>query len=604
MTFDTWTTAAVADELTQTVMRARVQQVLQVDEESLALELYGNGQRRYLLASANQQTPRLHLLSSKPRRGVDSPSPLLQLMRKYVRGAVLTQITQPLWERIVHLHFSHPDTGRSILIAELIGRWANLLLLRPIEPDAAEMDLPASGQWRIMDCIHRHKPADAEEAAAGSRASLPGHIYTPPPALAGCPPDELTELPLQQLWQRTSSKTPAWRALVQGLRGVSPLLAREVVWRATGDAQTAVGAVVQLEPLLGAIAQLVAVLEQADWQPCTTIDATGKLTAFAPYPLLHRAGPNLSYLRSAESISIAIESFYEQALQTQGDPYAVARQQAAGPLARARNKLQRRRAAIANELRPAAEIESLRTAGEWILALASQIKPRQEELRLPADAGREVVKLDPALSPADNAAAYFKRYRKARRASDSAAERLAEVDAELAYLDQLAADLALAGNRNEIEAVRAALVDSGYARPRAKAAPGAARIEGPRRYTTKEGFAILVGRNSRQNEQVTFELARPDDLWLHARGWPGAHVVIRNGGQAVSDASVRQAAALAAFFSGGRQEGWVDVIVAERRQVRRAPGKHPGMVTVKDERVLRVRPQAAESQVPASPDGA
>jgi predicted ribosome quality control (RQC) complex YloA/Tae2 family protein len=120
---------------------------------------------------------------------------------------------------------------------------------------------------------------------------------------------------------------------------------------------------------------------------------------------------------------------------------------------------------------------------------------------------------------------------------------------------------------------------------------GAVQVQGPRRYSSAEGYTILVGRNSRQNEHVTFNLAGPDDLWLHARGWPGSHVVIRSGGQPVSDETVQQAARLAAFYSKGQREAWVDVIVAEKRRVRRPPGKrYPGMVVVEGERVVRVRP--------------
>ncbi len=590
MTFDAWTTAAVVDELRQTIVPGRVQQVLQVDDESLALEVYAAQQRRYLLISVFPQAPRLHLIDDKPRRGVDTPSPLLQLLRKFVRGAALTHITQPPWERIVVLRCEQPELGTSLLVAELIGRWANLLLLRPtdeVDSDAAPDWL--AGHWRIMDCVHRLRPADA--ATSGARVSLPGQLYAPPPALNGRPPDELTAGQLSQIWEQHDAKTPAWRALVQELAGVSPLLAREVIWRAAGDAQARVGQTSALA-VFEALMSLVTQLEEGRWQPCLAVDAAGRPLAFAPYPLWHRSGADAVRLQPMASISAAIESYFAHAGRTFGDPYAAARQQVADRLARAQAKLQRRRAAIAGELRPAAEVEALRAAGEWILAYASQITPRQAELRLPTEAGGDTIALNPALSPADNAAAYFKRYRKARRAGELAAQRLNDVDAELAYLEQLAVDLALAADRNEIDAVAAALVASGYARPPARQPAAAVRISEPRRFTTAEGFTVLVGRNSRQNDQVTFDLARPNDLWLHARGWPGAHVVIRNGGQPVSEASLQQAAGLAAYFSAGRAENWVDVIVTERRRVRRAAGGRPGMVVVSGERVLRVRPQA------------
>lgn len=601
MTFDTWTTAAVGVELAHTLVPGRVQQVLQVDEDSLAFEVYAGGQRRYLLVSAQRQAPRVHLLAAKPRRGVDTASPLLQLLRKFVRGATLGAVVQPPWERVLWLVFDHPEHGRSALVAELIGRRANGLLLRPAQAASGSASRerpvdPPAGEWRILECVHRTRPQEQGSPAPGDRILLPGRPYSPPPVPAGYPPDELTEGRLRLLLEEMGTQTPLWQVLVQGLRGISPLLAREMVWRAYGDAQAIAGDRLPLQPLLDTVAGFVTMLSASAWQPCTVVEGE-TVVAFAPYPLLHRGGPGQRLLRPAVGISAAVEQFYDQALHRRGDAYAAARQHPANQIARAQAKLTRRREAIAGEVRSAEEIEALRAAGEWILALASQITPRQTELRLPAEAGPRSIALDPALSPAQNAAAYFKRYRRAQRAAQAAAERLAEVDGELAYLAQLATDLALATDRNEIDAVVAALVEARVGRPRkasparGRAGPGSGdQVGGPRRFTSAEGYTILVGRNARQNEQVTFDLARPDDLWLHARDWPGAHVVIRCGGQPVSEATLAQAAGLAAYYSGAQREAAVDVIAVERRRVRRAPHKRPGMVLVDGGQVLRVRP--------------
>jgi predicted ribosome quality control (RQC) complex YloA/Tae2 family protein len=267
-------------------------------------------------------------------------------------------------------------------------------------------------------------------------------------------------------------------------------------------------------------------------------------------------------------------------------------------LERVQRGLERRRQSIARELRSPEEIDRLRISGEWILALSASIQPRQALLELPAELEQPPVALDAALAPAENAARYFSRYRKARRARDMAEPRLAEVEAELAYIVQLAADLALAADRPEIDAVHGQLGEAGYLRrPPARAS----QPQGPRRYTSQEGFAIVVGRNSRQNEQVTFELAAADDLWLHARGLPGSHVVIRSAGRPVGEATLQQAAGLAAYFSRGRDEAWVDVVVVERRHVRRAPGGRPGMVIVDGGKTLRVRPSLPPTLTPTLP---
>ncbi len=598
MTYDFWTSAAIADELRRTVTPGRVQQVVQVDTASLALEIYAGRERRYLLLSADQQAPRVHLLADKPRRGVDTPSTLLQLLRKYVRGAALTAVSQPPWERVLRLEFQHPELGSTWIVVELIGRWANLLLLRRASSPSPPVPLPpegegwGEGEFRILECIHRHRSQDG-----ALRPAQPGQLYQPPPVQTGLPPNALDAVQAQRLLDAAASEAPLWRVLVEGLQGISPLAAREMAQRALGDSQARAGQVEDVAPLVETVAMWVEMLQSGRWQSCLARDAAGVAVAFAPYLLTHRRDAHLEPL---DSISQAAEQFYGEKAQSAGDAYAAARRQVEASLQRAGRGLEKRRAAIQRELRPAEEIERLRASGEWILALATQIAPRQSELPLPEGVELPPVRLDVALSPADNAAAYFKRYRKARRAAEMGQPRLAALDAELAYLEQLSADLALAADRNEIDAVRAALAEAGYARRRklARSETGQSRVQvqGPRRFTSAEGYTILVGRNSRQNEHITFDLAGPDDLWLHARGWPGSHVVIRSGGQPVSNETVTQAAGLAAFYSKAQREAWVDVIVVEKRRVRRPPGKrHPGMVVVEGERVVRVRPNSGVS---------
>jgi predicted ribosome quality control (RQC) complex YloA/Tae2 family protein len=508
-------------------------------------------------------------------------------------------------------------------------------------PSPSEGEGWGEGAYRILQCIHRRG------------AALPGQFYQRPPAQVGVAPDAFDLAQARRLLQAEAPNALVWRVLVRGLLGLSPLAAREMVQRALGNAQVQVGQTEDVTPLVETVAAWVEMLAAGRWAPCLARDAAGAPIAFAPYQLTQHGDAQLETLAS---ISLAAEQFYGEKTHSAGDAYAAARRQVEASIQRAVRGQEKRRDAIQRELRPAEEIQRLRASGEWILALATQIRPRQTELALPEGVELPPIRLDPALSPAANAAAYFKRYRKAQRAAKMGAPRLETLAAELSYLEQLGADLALAADRNEIDAVRAALAEAGYARQRklarsetgqsrvgarsetgqsrvgarsetgqsrmeARSETGQSRVEarsetgqsrvgtgrsrvetgqskaqvqGPRRSTSQEGYTILVGRNSRQNEQITFDLAGPDDLWLHARGWPGSHVVIRSGGQPVSEETIAQAAGLAAFYSKAQREAWVDVIVVEKRRVRRPPGQHhPGMALVEGERVVRVRPASA-----------
>ena len=326
-------------------------------------------------------------------------------------------------------------------------------------------------EWRVLECVHRYRPQDG-----ASRPALPGQLYAPPPAQTGWPPDTLTEQQLRQVLDEAPPDAPLWRVLVDGLLGLSPQMARELVFRALGNAQAKVEHAAEVTPILEAVAGFGDLLQYGGWQPCLARDMVGNPVAFAPYLLTYRTDVQIEPI---ESISLAVERFYGERTQTAGDQYATARRQVASSVERAAKALRRRQEAIQRELRSPEEIARLRASGEWILALATQITPRQTELRLPAEVAFDAIALDPALSPADNAAAYFKRYRKAKRGLEMNRGRVAAVAAELAYVEQLAADLGLATDRGEIDAVRSALVDAGYLRQ--PSAPSVAPAKGPRR---------------------------------------------------------------------------------------------------------------------------
>lgn len=565
--FDAWTMAAVADELKRTVIGGRFQAVVQVDAHSVGLELYA-GERRYLLVSIHPQRARVHLMEEKPRRGAGKPTPLLLLLRKYVRGARLIAVQQPPFERILELRFQHSRQGATSLIAEVMGRHSNLILT------------DASG--RILDALKRVGP-DVSRA----RTVLPGQPYVPPPPQEKRSPLALTEASLRVVLASAPPGSPLWRALVAGVQGLSPLLAREIAFQALDDAEAkADTGFDRLGAILEAVQALLSPAATARWQPCL-IRREGKVVAYAAYPLTHLGEPE-----PVPSISAAIVAY--QAQQDGEDAYRAIRTQVASKLAAAREKLIRQQDALQRQLVDPAALDQWRRSGEWILAYAHAIRPGQAWLEIDEGDGEKLrIQLDPARSPAENAQGYFERYRKGKRAMETVPALLRKLDAELAYLDELAHDLAQAEDRPQIAAVAAALAEAGYDRPRRRSdtRPDPGR---PLRVETDDGFTIWVGRNSRQNEEVTFRLAAADDLWLHVVGVPGAHVVIQKKGGEVPDATIRRAAALAAYFSQAREEATVDVAVTKRRLVRRRPGGRPGQVTYRGERVVRVAPQLPE----------
>jgi predicted ribosome quality control (RQC) complex YloA/Tae2 family protein len=559
--------ACVADELRQTILGGRVQKIVLPDMLSVGLEIYAHQQRHHLLASAHAEQARLHLASEKLRRGVEKETGLLLLLRKYARGAAVSAVEVPPSERILRLELDHPEWGCTELVIELMGRHSNIMLV-------------GAGN-RVLDAVKR-----VGLHMSPTRPIQPGQPYTPPPPQAKLPPPELTEYRLRQILDRGEDGTQVWRLLVQGLGGFSPLLAREVAYRSLGHPRAQVSDVEHLTPMLDIIRDLLAPLGSAEWQPCVVRDG-GQPVVYAPYPITHRGDPVAMPLMSQ-----AIEAY--TAAVASVDPYAAPRRSVQEAITSARSRLERRRESLERSLNQAAEADKWRQWGEWILTFAYAITPGQKELVAePGDGQVLLIPLDPNKAPAENAQDYFTRYRKAQRAAKGGPARLRRVKLELLDLSQLDTDLALAANRPEIDAVRAVLAEAGYTRARARGVRKTARSK-PLSLISPDGMTIIVGRNSRQNDEVTFRLAKRDDWWFHVRGMPGAHIIVRAEGKVIPPSTIQRAAELSAYFSGMRDESGADVDYTRRRHVRRIRGAAPGLVTYKNEQTIRVTPRGPD----------
>jgi predicted ribosome quality control (RQC) complex YloA/Tae2 family protein len=559
MYVDFVTLACLRDHL-DSLLGARVQQVVLPDKRAVGLELYA-GQRLYLLASADPQRPRLLLVPEKFRRGVELETPLLLLLRRWVRRARLVDVTQPPWERILMLHFEG-QAGPCQLVVELIGRQSNVVLVGP--------------DGRVLEAT-RHVGPDVSR----QRVMLPAHPYQLPPV----PPDRRPPVGASvnewTVWL-THNAAPdelLHRWLVRHLLGISPLAAREIAVRATGNSQAQVreaapAAVAQ------ATAELFAPLEDGRWAPHVAHDDEGAVVAFTAYTPYQ-----FDRVEAVPDVSQAMGRYFE-AQQVATDAYAAARQAVAALIDKAEARLARQLEKLKKQEVDEGELQAFRVSGELLLTYQDRVPAGATEVTLDDYQGApRTIALDPKLSAVENAQAYFRRYSKARRAGDHIPPLIEANAADRAYVAQLAADLALAESRPEIDAVREALVSAGWAKQGRHKSAGWA---GNPRHFKVGGFQIYVGRNARQNEQVTFKHAQRDDLWLHVRGMPGAHVVIKCGRRLVPEEVLQRAAGLAAYYSPARADGPpILVDVTERRFVRRLRGgNYPGLVTYHNERTL------------------
>jgi predicted ribosome quality control (RQC) complex YloA/Tae2 family protein len=565
MHVDHLTLACLRDRL-DGLLGARVQRVVLPDEHSVGLELF-TGERVQLLISASPQNPRMLLVPQKLRRGIETPPPLLLLLRKWVRGSRLTDVTQPPWERILTLHFDG-EAGPCRLVAELIGRYSNMILVGQDD--------------NVLEAV-KHVGPDINRY----RVTLPAHPYQPPPQPPGRqPPTAVSARDWAGILSSADPDRPLHRVLTSNLFAVSPTAAREVAARVTDDPEAEAG-IASPDEVARALTHLFAPLEDGTWSPEVARDEEGHVIAFAPYELhqFPRTEP-------VPEISEAMWLYFRRRLTT--DAYAAARRRVHDLIRQAQSRVEHALEQVRRQKVDQEEVTALRQAGELLLTYQSRIDRGAREITVPGyDGEPRTVDLDPQLTPVENAQAYFRRYRKAARAAQEIPARIRALEADLHYLEQLEADLALAENRPEIDAVHEALVEAGWAKKEPKHS-SSGMVKGPRRFDIG-GFPVFVGRNATQNDQVTFQRGSPEDLWLHVRGRPGAHVIVKTDRREVPDEVVEDAAALAAYYSAARDSDAVDVDVTERRFVKRAPGGRPGLVTYRNESTLLVNPEKVES---------
>lgn len=572
MYFDSLTLTAVAEELRATVLDGRIQRVTRPTPLSLALEVYNHGRRFHLLLSAHPQFARVHLVETRPSRGVEGESPLLLLLRKYVLGGRITRVEQPEFERVLLLSIVKGPQARNTddpeledafdeqiveplrceLIAETMDRRSNIILV---------------GDDNIVKESVRHVTP-----VMSRRPIQPREPYELPPRQDKLNPQRITAEGVRALAARSDENDLA-RAIVGTYAGVSPQIAREALFRAAGGTGIAPGPALPFEAIAAALRELFL----PPHRPTLAVNESGQPIAYAAYELHQYSG-----VEPQPSMSAALEAFY--AARERLTSHSQRREALAAALAETRDRLERQRRQLVEQIEQAQALDRLRWEGEMIYAFLYSIEPGQTLLEVEG----QTIKLDAALSPVENAQSRFRAYDKAKGALANVPELLQRTEARIAGMDERLALLALAEGFEQIEEIAREAEEQDYLKPSGrKRAKG--RRQPPLRVVSSDGFTIYVGRSAGQNEQVTFQLAAPDDLWLHTRNIPGAHVIVK--GSDVPERTLEEAAGLAAYFSSARADTAVEVEVARRRHVKRVPGGPTGLVTYHGERTLRVAPR-------------
>ncbi len=573
MAFDAFFLSAVLGELRRQTDMARVEKIHQPSRDTVLLSLKTQQGRQKLIFVVNPTAPRLHLTQATPENPPEPPM-FCMLLRKHLSGARLTDIVQPPMERCAELHFSCidelGDACLKKLVFEMMGRTCNLYLLGP--------------DGRIIDCMRR---VGLDETT--KRPALPGMYYQAPAPVEKRDPAAADYLALLQ----APGADLLCDRLMDTLGGLSPLVCREAALYAAGQTDARLSGAD-----LAAISQrLTAFFTMYLHSPAPYLyalpDGTPKQFAFCP---ICQYG---SYTR-CDSFGDLLDLFYT--VRDRRDAMRQKSQAVRKSVSNLCQRITRKLAIQQQELESTYGRERLRQLGDILTANLHRIQKGQTSLVAEDFYDEQLspveIPLLPLLSPQQNAARYYKDYTRMKNAEKELTHQLALGSRELAYLQSVLEELDRAQTDAELEEIRQELQDGQYLRAdKNKKRIKSAKLA-PMRFESTDGFAIYVGRNNRQNDELTFRFARKDDLWLHAQKVHGSHVIISCTGAPVPDNTVTQAAQLAAYYSGAAGGRNIPVDVTAVRQVKKTPGSKPGMVIYHTHRTVIANPYPTITQDP------
>lgn len=559
MSFDGLFTHAMVTELKTTLVSGRISKIHQPYQNELILTVRANGKNWPVLLSADPTYPRVQV-TKIPYVNPAVPTNFAMMMRKYLQGAIITEIKQMANDRVVHFTITTRnelgDAETLTLIIEIMARHSNVILVD-------------NQTGKILDVI-KHVGADQNRY----RLLLPGATYIEPPKQTKLDPFTANN-DYQALVKQFPNEDVLAKQLQQHYQGLGRDSAQQLAaeLHQPGDLSS----------------HYQAFLAQFDQPQPTLITLANHKTMFA-------AGPFTSFgeqRRQFESLSQLLDFYYEDAAQRERS------QQQAGNLVRVvrndlkknRNKYKKLQQTLANTK----QADELRLKGEILTTYLHEVKRGMTEITLPDyyhDNAPLKIQLSNQLSPSRNAQKYFSRYQKQKNAVIYVGEQLNLTQAEIDYLDNIQTQIELAAPA-DIAEIREELTQQGYLKQHKtkKKQRASRKLSQPQQFFASDGTEISVGKNNRQNDQLTLKTARKTDYWLHTQKIPGSHVIIHSADP--SEQTLTEAANLAAYFSKARDSATVPVDYVQVKRIRKPNGAKPGLVIYEGQKTLYVSPDAS-----------
>jgi predicted ribosome quality control (RQC) complex YloA/Tae2 family protein len=563
MALDGLVVHAIVQEL-QMCVGGRISKIHIPSANDILLQIRAQSSNLRLLLSANPTYPRVHFTQQTFANPTDAPM-FCMLLRKYCEGGIIESVEQLDLERIIRLHIRHRDELGDVsfktIHIEIMGRHSNIILL----------DLE---KGLILDGIHHVTPAISTH-----RIVMPGSAYVAPPDQGKHDPLKVTKEAFKELFWDRPLEEPAEQRIVQLFSGVSPLVAKEIIYRS----QT----VQEVERIWNAFSELMTRIRNQQYSPVIVTNKDSGKSYFSVVDLTHLTGDSQRF----ETVSECLEAFYGD--KAERDTVKQRMSDLLRFLQNEKNKNIKKLDKLAETLDEAKDADKWRVLGELLTSSMHLFKKGDSKVEAinyyDEDQKTVTVTLDPLLTPSENAQRYYKKYSKSKNSLMIVEEQIDNTHTEITYLESLLQQIAHA-SLADIAEIREELIEQGYIRDRSKKKGKKKKVEKPNVscFTSSEGIPIYVGKNNTQNDFLTNRLAQSSDTWLHTKDIPGSHVVIRS--TAFGEQTLLEAAQLSAYFSQAKQSSQVPVDYTYIRHVHKPNGAKPGFVIYDHQKTLFVTP--------------
>lgn len=557
MSFDGVFTHAMINELRETLLSGRISKIHQPYENEVVLVIRSRGKNQRLLLSAHPSYARIQI-TQIDYQNPDTPPNFVMMLRKHLDGAILESIEQIENDRVIHFHFTKRDElgdlQNIILIVELMGRHSSIILVNK-----------ESG--KILDAI-KHIGSSQNTY----RSLLPGVDYIAPPEQNQLNPFSQEK---EKVFHRLSQMDLTPKGIQQQFQGIGFDTAQELVARLTERPN---------EKMLVWQEFFTAI----DTQRSPSLYEVAEKEYFTP--INYRFfDSNTQQKKMYPTLSALLDAFYQEKAEKDR-----AKQQGGELIRKIENELKRNRNKLKKReqtLKDSENAEDYRRDGELLTTFMAQVPRGANEVTLPNyyEEDRPItIKLDPALTPNQNAQKYFHRYQKLKNAVKLIGKQIEEAKNEIDYLESVLSQLEIAGPM-DIEVIKEELTAEGYLKKKSSKKQKRKKPSQPDQYLSTDGTLILVGKNNLQNDQLSLKTAKKTDYWLHAKNIPGSHVIIKS--DQPSDETITEAAELAAYFSKYRHSAQVPVDLVQVKHLRKPNGAKPGYVIYENQKTIIVTPE-------------